>query len=93
MLLQKCLEPVDDFYAEPKNDDILGSSMVLCVASETKQTAVVSRKKKEFQKQNTTTQGADIRSLVRRIENQNRKQNNELQGEIVPEEDSISIID
>ena len=36
-------------------------------------------------------EGADIRSLCRRIENQNRQQNNEFRGEVEPEEDNIVI--
>ena len=89
MLLQKYLELVNDLYAEPNKEKTLGSFMVPCIESEQKRTALVSRKKGRISKQNTATQGADIRSLFRRIENQNREQNNELQGEIKPEEDSI----
>ena len=40
------------------------------------------KKEERISKQNTTTQEADIRSLFRCIENQNREQNNEVQGEI-----------
>ena len=93
MLLQKYLEPVNDLYAEPKNEEILGSFMAPCIESEPKRRAPVSRKNERIAKQNTTSQGADIRSLCKRIENQNRKQNNELQGEIEAEENSIIVID
>ena len=93
MLFQKYLEPVNDLYAEPKNEKILCSFMVSCIESEPKRTAPVSRKNERIAKQNTTTQGADIRFLFKRIENQNRKQNNELQGEIEAEENSIIVMD
>ena len=86
MLLQKYLEPVNDLYAEPKNEEILGSFMAPCIESEPKRTAPVSRKNERIAKQNTTTQGVDIRSLFKRIENQNRKQNK-------ADENSIIVID
>ena len=82
ILLQKYLEPVNNLHAEPKNEEILGSFM----APEPKQTAPVSRKNERIAKQNTTTQGVDIRSLFKRIENQNRKQNK-------ADENSIIVID
>ena len=44
MLLQKYLEPVIDLYAEPKNEEILGSFMASCIESEPKRIAPVSRK-------------------------------------------------
>ena len=51
------------------------------------------KKMKELQSKIQITQGADTRSLFKLIENQNRKQNNELQGEIEAEENSIIVID
>ena len=89
IVLQKYLEPVNNLYAEPKNEEILDSF----IAPEPKRTAPVSRKNERIAKQNTTTQGVDIRSLFKRLENQNRKQNNELQGEIEADENSIIVID
>lgn len=50
-------------------------------------------KKVRIPEQNTKTQGADIRSLFRRILKQNSEQNRELQGEIDPEEDNIIAVD
>ena len=67
--------------------------MVPCIESEPKRTARTLRKKERIPKQNTTTQGADIRSLFRRIGNHNREQNNYLQGKIKPKEDSIIVLD
>ena len=91
MLLQKYQKLVSDLYAEPKNEEILGSFLVSCIEPEPKRTATGSRKKKKMPQQNTTTitQGADIRSLFRCIENENREINNTLQGEEEREEDII----
>ena len=50
MLLQKYLEPVNDLYAEPKNEEILGSFMAPCIESEPKRTAPVSRKNERIPK-------------------------------------------
>ena len=80
-------------YAETKNEEILGSFTAPCIESELKQTAPVSRKNERIAKQNTTTLGPDIRTLLKHIENQNRKQNNELQREIEAKENSIIVID
>ena len=78
MLLQKYLELVSDLYAEPKKEESLGFFIVSCMESEPKQTVSVSRKN-------------EITLKLNRIENQNREQNNELQGEVEPEEDSIIV--
>ena len=93
MLLQKYQELVNDLYVEPKNEEILGSYMVPCIEPHPKRTAPISKNKERIPKRKTT-KGADIRSLFRRIENQNRQQNNEFRGEVEPEEDnSIIVID
>ena len=49
--------------------------------------------KERIPKQNTNTQGAGIISMFRRIENQNKEQNNELQGQTNSEEYSIIVTD
>ena len=69
MLLQKYLEIVNNMYAEPKNEEIIGYFIVSCMEYEQKRTAPTSSKKERIPKQKTTTQGADIRDLLRRIVN------------------------
>ena len=89
MLLQKHLELVNDLYAEPKNEEILGSYMVPCIEPDPKRTAPISKNKERIPKR----KGSDIRSLFKRIENQNRQQNNEFRGEVKEEDNSIIVID
>ena len=43
MLLQKYLERTHNLYAEPKNEEILGSFVVPCIESDPKRTAPLSR--------------------------------------------------
>ena len=87
MLLQKYLELVKQLYIEPKNEEIVGSFMVPIIDPDTRRAATGSKKKERIPKQNTTTNGTDIRTLFRRVE----KQNNGLPNENNTEE--IIVID
>ena len=49
MLLQKYLKRTHNLYAEPKNEEILGSFVVPCIESDPKRTAPFQDKRKEFQ--------------------------------------------
>ena len=55
MLHQKYLELVNDLFAEPKNEEIVGSFMIPCTKSEPKRAAPVLRKKERIPKRNTNT--------------------------------------
>ena len=49
MSLQENLGLVNDLYAEPKYEEVLGSFTVSRIDPEPKQTAIISRKRNEFQ--------------------------------------------